>query len=41
MTLSNIPFVRFEVKGKPGTQNLPEEKPATPAPTPTPKPSND
>jgi hypothetical protein len=36
-TISNIPKARFEVKGPPGTQNLPAEKPA-PAPS-APRPS--
>jgi hypothetical protein len=42
-TLSNIPNARFEVKGPPGTQNLPAEKPApapVPAPVPAPRPSS-
>jgi hypothetical protein len=37
-TISNIPKARFEVKGPPGTQNLPAEKPA-PAPS-APRPSS-
>lgn len=36
-TISNIPKARFEVKGPPGTQNLPAEKPA---PVPAPRPSS-
>lgn len=39
-TISNIPTSRFEVKGEPGTQNLPAEAPV-PAPAPAKAKSNE